>query len=205
LEHILENVPTSLVKWAQHLSVLRWINVEPLRNLAEGLQLVAAGRGDAYYLELIGQMQAHHLLYWNVGKAVYESDPALRRLLAHFLELEDTGQFRSLHVAAYEYHRNHLERYPAYLSRYVPEAAYHSAVASRGQALPQGLATFRDWWETFLVGQAIDIPEPWQELCEVLKEDYELRELLPAGEYELLCSDACKRAGSASDTFTTKE
>jgi hypothetical protein len=202
MEYILDKVPGSLAQLAQHFGILRWINVEPLRDLAEGLGLIDAGRGDAHYLELIGQLQAHHLLYWNVDKASYEFDQALRRLLAHSLELDDTERFRKVHLAAYEYHRSHLERYPAYLARYVPEAAYHSAIASRSQALPQGMSAFRDWWGRFLSRQAISDPEPWKELFDVLRKDDELREALPAGEYDLLCSDARGRAGVNTGALT---
>ncbi len=143
-----------MAQLARPASVLRWVNVEPLRYLAERLGLVSAGRGDADYLDLIGQLQAQHLLYWNVEAATYKSDPAVRRLLAHGLELEDADAFRNAHLAAAEYHTNHLKRFPQYLARYVPEVAYHKSVLTRCGLLPPEVVSFADWWQQFLADSA---------------------------------------------------
>ena len=197
-KRIFDKVPESLAQLARHASVLRWVNVDPLRHLAEALGLAGPGRGDAYYLDLIGQLQAHHLLYWNVNAASYESDPALRRLLAHSLELDDGKRFQAAHLAAYNYHDKHLERFPQYLARYVPEVIYHRAILARRGPLPQEVSTFQTWWEQFLSEQAPRDSEPWGELVDALEKDTELREVLPVEDYERLCSEARGRATIAA-------
>jgi hypothetical protein len=187
-QHVFDKVPELLAQLAQHASVLRWVNVEPLRYLAETLGLAGSSHGDAYYLDLIGQLQAHHLLYWDVDAANYGFDPALRHLLAHSLELDDAEQFQKVHLTAFEYHRGHLERHPQYLARYVPEAAYHHAIGVRRKPLLHRVPAFQSWWERFLSEQATQDAEPWSELIDALEEDTELRSVLPAEEYESLCS-----------------
>jgi hypothetical protein len=197
-KQILDKVPESLTQLARHANVLRWVNIEPLRYLAEALGLADPDRGDAYYLDLIGQLQAHHLLYWNVDTASYESDRALRRLLAYSLKLDDVKRFRAAHLAAYDYHRGHLERYPQYLARYVPEAAYHHAIVAQRAPLPREVPAFQAWWEEFLSEQTLRDSEPWSELFSALERDTELREMLPVEEYERLCSEARDRAAASA-------
>jgi len=199
-EQIFDKVPESLSQLARHASVLRWVNVEPLRHLAEALGLADPGRGDAYYLELIGQLQAHHILYWDFDTASYESDPAVRWLLAHSLELNDPEQFQKAHLAAYEYHLGHLERHPQYLARYVPEAAYHHAIVARLEPLPQEVAAFQTWWERFLSMKAPRDSEPWNELVDALEEDAELGEVLAVEDYERLYLKVRERAATATTT-----
>jgi len=190
IDEILKTVPELLAKLARYASVLRWVSVEPLRFLAERLGLVEPGRGDAYYLDdLIGELQAHHLLYWNSSKSSYEPDPALRRLLTYFLQLDEPTRFCEAHLAAFDFHRSHLSEYPQYLARYVPELAYHRAILDRCELPEPQPPTFQMWWEQFLSEKAPGNPEPWAELIETLKRDEELRGL-SRGDYELLYSEA---------------
>jgi len=192
---ILKAVPEQSAKLAKPASVLRWVSVEPLRSLAETLGLVERGRGDAYYLdELIGGLQAHHLLYWNSDRNSYEFDPTLRRLLVHFLELDDPALFCEAHCAAFDFHYGHLNEYPQYLARYVPELAYHSATLYRCERLEQQPPTLQTWWEQFFSQKALPNPEPWAELVQALDQDDELKEILPSEDYERLYSEACRRA-----------
>ena len=168
----------------------------PLRHLAEALGLTEPGGGDARYLDLIGQLQAHHLLYWDVDTASYKSDPAVRQLLAYSLELDDGEQFRRAHLAAYQYHRDHLERHPQYLARYVPEAAYHGAILAQGRSLPDGVPSFGGWWAQFSPSQAPRYAEAWHELAATLEKDDELSQVLSADEYERLSSEAQEHAAA---------
>lgn len=184
----------SLARLAWRASVLRWVNVEPLRHLATVLDLAESDRGDAHYLNLIGQLQAHHLLYWNVDTASYESGPALRRLLAHSLELDDLRSFRAAHLAAFNFHREHLEQYPQYLARYVPEVAYHRTILTHSEPLESEPPDLQAWWEQFVSEQAPAYAEPWAELIEALEQDTELQYVLPAEDYERIYSEAQKRA-----------
>jgi len=198
---ILKTVPELPAKLARYVSVLRWVSVEPLRFLAENMDLVEPGRGDAYYLDaLIAELQAHHLLYWNSNKNTYEPDPVLRRLLAYFLELDEPTRFYEAHLAAFDFHRSHLSEYPQYLARYVPELAYHHAILDRCEPREAQPPILRVWWEQFLSEQAPAHPEPWAELVEALEQDAELRDVLPVRDYELLYSDARRRGTKPADS-----
>jgi hypothetical protein len=201
VDEILEDVPEEAAMLARYASVLRWVNVEPLRSFAEDLGLVEAGRGDAYYLDdLIGRLQAHHLLYWSIDRNTYEPDPVLRRLLTYFLELNEPARFRAAHLAAFDFHREHLSRYPQYLDRYVTELAYHRAVLARADSLspfepvePQP-PTLQEWWEQFLSQKAPPNPERWAELAKALEQDAELKDVLPPKDYARLRAEAQARA-----------
>lgn len=195
---ILRNIPKSLLLLAQVTCVLRWANVEPMRYLAEKLGLVEGKSGEAFYLDLIGRLQAHHLLYWDIQTSSYVCDPAVRRLIAHTLELEKQDLFIRAHMAANEFHRNHLQQYPDYLARYVPEVAYHTAILSSHNQPPQ--ETFHAWWDAFLA-YAPKHSAPWQELQDALwnlqtdaPSDKELLEVLGNEEYVWLVEQARTRS-----------
>ncbi len=191
----LSELPANLARLA---CVLRWISVEPLRFLAERMRLLKESRGDAYYLDLIARLQSHHLLYWNSVENSYEFDPVLRRLLAHFLELGTAAQFGAAHLAAFDFHREHLGQYPQYLARYVPELAYHRTILTHCQLPEAQPPALRDWWGQFLQdSRAPRHPEPWAELAQALEHDQELHDLLPAEDYTHLHSEAKQRAASA--------
>ncbi len=195
IDKILKPVPEPLEKLAKRASVLRWVSVEPLRFLAESSGLVEPGRGDAYYLDdLIGRLQAHHLLYWNSDKNSYEPDPVLRRLLTYFLGLDEPTRSYKAHLAAFNFHRGHLSEYPQYLARYVPELAYHRAILDRCELWDPQLPTLQAWWEQFLLKRVPTSREPWTELIEALERDKELQGMLPVEDYERLYSEAEKRA-----------
>lgn len=191
---ILTEVPVLTAKLAMYASVLRWVSVESICFLAEDLAIAEGKRGDAYYSNLIRELQAHHLLYWNRDKNCYEPDPVLRRLLACFLELEEPMLFRAAHLAAFNFHCEHLSQYPQYLARYVPELAYHRTMLARCELLERQPPTFWAWWQQFLVDKAPTSPEPWDELIKALAKDKELRNALPVKDYERLCSESQKRA-----------
>jgi hypothetical protein len=192
---ILAKVPEPLAQLAQYISVLRWVNVEPLQHLMKQLNLPGARERDAYYLNLIGQLQTHRLLYWNTDRANYEIAPAIRRILAHSLELDDAPDFSQAHFAAYDYHRNHLERFSQYLARYVPELAYHCTMLTRGSFSGE-TPSFGVWWEHFLAKHPQPDPASWKELSDALEQDIELRETLPVEEHNRLLSDARARAAA---------
>lgn len=194
IAEILKEVPEQSAELARYISVLRWVGVEPIRFLAEDSGIAEGKRGDAYYVDLTRELQAYHLLYWNRDKNYYEPDPVLRRLLAYFLELDEPLRFRAAHRAAFNFHGEHLSQYPQYLARYVPELMYHRAMLARCKLLEPQPPTFWAWWQQFLVDKAPTSPEPWAELIKALGEDKELRNALPAKDYERLCSESQKRA-----------
>jgi hypothetical protein len=199
IDKILETVKEPLAKLAKPASVLRWVSVEPFRFLAESLGLVERGRGDGYYSnELIPELQSHHLLYWNSDKNSYEPDPVLRRLMAYFLELDEPTRFYEAHLAALDFHRDHLSGYPQYLARYVPELAYHRAILDRCEAPEPQPLPLQAWWEQFLSEKAPMNPEPWADLVEALEQDRELKDVLPAEDYKRLHVEAQKRAAGAA-------
>lgn len=197
ITEILNRVPILPARLARYASVLRWVSVEPLRFLAEKLSLVESGHGDAYYLDqIIGALQAHHLLYWNSEENCYEFDAVLRRLLANFLELDEPVRFCEAHLAAFEFHRDHLDKYPQYLARYVPELAYHRAVLAH-TSLGSQPPTLQEWLIPF-TEKAPSHSEPWRELVKALDQDAELQAALSAGDYGYLHSEAQKRAANAA-------
>jgi hypothetical protein len=191
---MLKTMPESSAKLARHASVLRWVSVEPLRCLAEKLSLAEPRRGDAYYLNLIEGLQAHHLLYWNSTENSYAFDPVLRRLLAHFLELGAPAQFAAAHNAAFTFHDGHLRQFPEYLARYLPELAYHRAILAQCELSGPLPPPLRTWWEEFLARKVPPHPEPWSELVKALEQDEELQRLLSPGDYKYLYSEAKQRA-----------
>jgi hypothetical protein len=197
-EQIFGRIPRPLADLSRHLCVLRWVNVEPLGELAAKLKLDPGS-------DPIGTLQLYHLLYWDTDTASYTFAPAVRRLLAHFLELDDPAEFRQAHLAAYDYHRGHLEQLPQYLARYVPEAAYHHAIAARGGALPEGVPAFTTWWNDFLAAHAPQDTASWSELAEALEGDAELAGVLPAAEYEGLCAQAWERVAAAEQRSERSE
>jgi hypothetical protein len=179
---------------ARYVSVLRWVSIEPLRSLIEALKLVEDKRGDAFYIERIGELQACHLLYWNSSKNAYDVDRELRRLLAHSLELEQPDKFRAAHLAALDFHKRHLDNQPQYLDRYLPELIYHSTILD--PLLRSQLQTWRAWWTEFLK-KAPAHPEPWTELLKALEQDGELKETLETEDYDSLLSEAQRRSSGA--------
>ena len=158
--------------------------------------MAAADRSDVYYLDLIGQLQAHHLLYWNVENASYEFTATLRHLLAHGLELDDPQSFAAAHLAAYNYHRKHIEAFPQYLGRYVPEAAYHGSVLATNGMFPTDIPTFASWWKKFLADAPDDV-EPWDELRLAMESDAELPVVMPSQDYQLLRASVLMQSTAA--------
>jgi len=184
---------------ARIVSVLRWISVEPFRFLVEKMSLIEHGRGDVFYLDLIAALQTNHILYWNSDRKYYEFDPVLRHLLEHFLELSVPDQFSSAHLAAFQFHYDHLDRYPQYLAHYVPELAYHRSILDQYVSINPYPATVQDWWEQFLEKKAFGISsEPWRELLVVLENDVELQRLSPY-DYAKLVGKTRERSVSISD------
>jgi hypothetical protein len=199
IDEVLHPLSQLEVEIARNISVLRWISVEPFRFLAEKMNFVDHGRGDVYYLDLIAMLQAHHILYWDSNQKNYEFDPVLRHLLMHFLELAAPSQFALAHLSAFEFHRDHLDRYPQYLARYVPELAYHCIILSQCASFEPPVPTVQDWWERFLEKTATDTsPEPWEEMRVALEQDIELQKLSPV-DYESLITKTKARATSLLD------
>lgn len=181
---IVERIDQETAAWAESVVVLRWVNVGPLRSVAEALGLAASDEPDAFYLERMGDFQANQLLYWDIDSASYQFDKALRRALAHSLELEMSDRYRAAHTAAYSYHRTHLEEFPQYLVRYVPEVLFHWSALS-GQGLPEGVPAFSEWWSGFCSKQAPSDAQPWEELKAAIKMDDEL-DAVPEGDLQLV-------------------
>jgi len=179
-DHILAKAPETILPLVRPAAVLRWVNVEPLRHLAEELKLAPRGKSESYYLDLIGQLQSCHLVYWDVGKGVFVFPWATRSLLAHDLELAHPQLFQAAHVAAYGFHYRHVQDFPAYLTYYVPEAAYHWGIL-RKLALPPppNMIDFPGWWRDRLAQGALKDVALLSELREATETDTELREVWP--------------------------
>lgn len=194
VDYFLETVPADLWRVARALSVLRRVNVDPLRYLAEGMNLVQGTHGEMYYQNLIGQLQSSHLLYWIIDAASYEEDPTVRRLIAHFEELDSARSFEQAHQKALEYYQEHLSKFPESLARYMPEIAYHMMVLERRNALPEKMPPFAKWWEQFLASDLPFAREPWAELAKAWQNDKELCEVMGTVERARLSEQAQRRA-----------
>jgi hypothetical protein len=187
----------AIEKIARHTCVLRWISVEPLKDLCEALHLQPAGQPDADYQNLLDELQKHHLIYWNSAKNVLEADSVLRKLLSYDLELMSPEQFAQAHLAAYHFHESHLNNLPQYLERYIPEMAFHRANLLRFPMAKKGLPKLTAWWSSFLE-RGPTIPEPWQELADAWLMDEELKAILPKADYDLILKETYKQSQSWS-------
>lgn len=193
VEEALESLEEPLHPLARPASLLRWLNVEPLRALVETLGLGQADRGDAYYMRIIEALQAQHLLYWHTNKKGYQPDPVLRALVSAYLERAQPELFLAVHRAALSFHDGRLEKQPSYLSTFLPEIMYHYVQLCRREPAGQRPA-FGDWWAQFLrQDSGPRDATPWQELVEALENDQELISLAPE-ESKMVVSDAETRA-----------
>ncbi len=183
-DHILAKAPDAIQFFAKTAAVLRWVNVEPLRFLAEQIGKEAlgwdpAGRRDAYYLELIGQLQSSYLVYLDEGKGVYVFPWGIRRLLTYELQLSKPQLFQKAHLAAYNFHCGHIRMFPAYLAYYVPEAAYHWCVLRQVESRLPNILDFPTWWRGFVTEGGVRNLEWWPELEKIIEADMELKEIWP--------------------------
>lgn len=178
-DHILAKVPEAVLPVARAAAVLRWVNVEPLRHLVEATSVEPVGRNDAYYLELIGHLQASYLLYWDIGKGVFVFPWAIRNLLAENLRLSNLQLFQKAHSAAYAFHRWHTDTFPAHLMHYVPEAAYHWGVLNHWELLTPNDVDLASWWKGFVDRKVLDDVDLLVELKGAVEADAELGEVAP--------------------------
>ncbi|MDX9833295.1 MAG: hypothetical protein RBU35_23700 [Anaerolineae bacterium] len=193
VEEALESLEESLHPLARPASLLRWLNVEPLRALVEALGLGQADRGDAYYMRIIEALQAQHLLYWHTNKKGYQPDPVLRALVSAYLERAQPELFLAVHRAALSFHDGRLEKQPSYLSTFLPEIMYHYVQLYRREPAGERPA-FGDWWAQFLrQDSGPRDATSWQELVEALENDQELMALAPR-ESKMVISEAETRA-----------
>lgn len=196
-DEFLADVPSQLRPLAKAISVLRRVRAEQLRSLIAALgpdQLVPAGTRDMD--DVIDQLQACHLLYWNSSRKTDEMDAVVRQILAYRLELDDSSSFLMAHRAAYRLQRDQLSRYPDNLDRYVPELVYHHAVlAARGQVSPE--PDLGEWWDQFETERAPREAAPWDALGAALDEDDELKKQSP-GAWEKLRSAARQHGSEGS-------
>jgi len=167
-----------IAKVAKYISILRWVSAESLRSLIEKLDASQLGRGDVYFLDQIASLQSNHLLYWNSSQKNYELDTVLRHIITHFLEIDDLHLFGLANSYAFTFHLEHLEKYPQYLARYIPELVFHRALLKRCTLLDSQPITFQKWWETFLATKSSEVStDAWKELLVRLKNDDELCKL----------------------------
>ncbi len=195
-EQVFGQVPPLVSRLACDLSILRWVNEDALRKLVIDLGL-DLGRGPLHD-DPIGALQSYHLLYWDTELSSYTFAPTVRRLLARSLELDNPAEFSKAHCTAYRYHQEHLDKAPLLLAHYLPEAAYHYAMAGRSGALLADVQGFESWWQGFLSERAPAEGGPWKELARTVKNDVELKEVLSTEEYERLYVQARERAQAGS-------
>ncbi len=186
ITEIFSPLDATIAKMAKYISVLRWISAESLRFLTEKIDANQQGRGDVYFLDQIASLQSNHLLYWNSSQKNYEFDTVLRRIVTHFLEIDDFNLFGLANLNAFTFHLEHLEKYPQYLARYIPELVYHRALLERSKLIVEKPLTFQEWWKEFLETRSNEISiHAWTELLARLKNDEELYRVA-SKEYETL-------------------
>jgi len=222
---ILRDVPEELKEIARQASVLRWINYEPLSFLAKYLNLedeeaIETGIAsdlysteEGYYLDIIGQLQEATVLDWNVAEADFRIPLPLRQLLDHALELRNPNAYGLAHQAALIFHLDHLERYPNYLARYVPQAFYHNLRLNELESKLVGSDSYDVFFRNITMAGPIDNWWPfhfdqqwakhdqappsqvvWQELAEALEKDEELKALMHPLTYKSFLKEAKQRA-----------
>lgn len=195
IAEVLSALDGSLHDQALAVSILRWVNIESLRRVSEKTGLEPEGLGDGHYLDqVIGEMQAHHLLNWSSNRNCWVMDPVLRCLMAHSLEIRDPGQFVKTHQAAYDYYTSQLQKYPAYLEDYVPELAFHLGWLLKYGDSDAARAKFTAWWKKFPPAANPPQPERWEKLLVVLEQDDESRENLPETIQQLLTAKSAQYA-----------
>lgn len=193
VNEIFSSLDAPITKIAKYISILRWISAESLRFLIEKLDASQLGRGDVYFLDQIASLQSNHLLYWNSSQKNYELDSVLRNIMTHFLEIDDLHLFGLANLHAFTFHLEHLDKYPQYLARYIPELIYHRTLLKRCTSLENPPITFQKWWEGFLANKSSEVSvDAWKELLVRLKNDDELCRLAN-DEYTTLLSYTEKR------------
>lgn len=208
-DHILAKAPQAILSLVRPAAVLRWINVEPLRHLAEAVGRDVLGwdpveKSEAHYLELLGQLQSSYLVYWDIGKGAYVFPWATRGLLAHDLKLNKPQLFQKAHAAAYGFHRGHVEGFPAYLTHYLPEAAYHWGVL-RKLVPPPSVIDFSGWWRSVIGQRRLRETEVLAELKEVIETDAELQEVWPEAPEVILSEVQMQERGHRHDRVDYQE
>lgn len=196
MEEVLKDTPELAARLAKYASSLRWFDVDQLRFLSEGLDLVRPDLGNAYYTRLITDLQSHHLVHWNGVCKEYRFDQTLRWLLCHLTELEEPAKLCKAHQLAFRFYAAHLNEYPQYLARYLPELAYHRAILDRCNVAPSEFPAFESWWARFRDRNVSIDPASWAALVNELEQDTELRENLSDRTYRDILSSARGRIGS---------
>lgn len=200
INEIFSPLSESMAKITKYISVLRWVSAESLRYLTEKLNVKQQGHGDVYYLDQITTLQSNHLLYWNNMQKNYEFDTVLRQLMTHFLEIDDSHLFGLANMNAFTFHLEHLDKYPQYLARYIPELLYHRALLEKCASTENAPIKFQEWWGQFLITNSTTIStDVWKELLIRLEQDEELHKLA-LDDYEILFSDTKAKVNSKEIT-----
>ena len=181
-QDVVHTLPDDSRPFLSPTSVLRWINVGPLKSALEANSLTQKGKRDNFYLDIIGEMQGAGIAYWDNKKAAYVIAPQIRPLLERYFELSSPQACYNAHQTAFDYHRQHLKDYPQYVHHCLPEAAYHAGRMTQinnrwslehKEEVAEVMNT--DYWNG-LIGSLKGQREDWKSMAEVLAGDTELKD-----------------------------
>ncbi|GAB4535005.1 MAG: hypothetical protein Kow0063_18760 [Anaerolineae bacterium] len=166
--HLLRSVSSELADMLRALCVLRAIREEALPYL------LADKKNGERYRDLLDELEATPLVWWDSDQGTYLMPDSLRRLLSLRLRLQEPELFSKRHRQAAEYYFHVIEKNPYDCASYLIEALYHMAYGYAGQ-LPEMLEKLLNQvltTDNFTVGGA-------EFLLEKLRKDDELRAAFP--------------------------
>lgn len=176
VKSILEGVDGERAEIARKISVLRRVDIEPVRALLRAVGHPLAQGSERAIDDLILALRNDHLLYWDGERKTYAFDAALRRVLADALRLAERSDFEKAITAAGDFYFARMNSVQAYLPWDLHEYLFARCLALRAQEA--GEAAVREVFKELrelpaLAGRA--------ELLDALEQDKELAALLPAG------------------------
>lgn len=93
-DELLSSLAPPQRRLAKTASALPWINIGPLRAIAEALRIEAPNQTDDYYDHLIDAYQQAALVHWSFESSNYLMDPSVRSTLRSALRLADEDDWR---------------------------------------------------------------------------------------------------------------
>jgi hypothetical protein len=176
VKNILQGVERERAEIARWISVLRRVDIEPVRAVLAAAGHPLAQGSERAIDDLILALRNDHLLYWDGERKTYAFDAALRRVLADALRLAERSDFEKAISAAGLFYFARMNSVQAYLPSDLHEYLFARCLALRAQEA--GEAAVREVFKELrelpaLAGRA--------ELLDALEQDKELAALLPAG------------------------
>lgn len=182
VKNILEGVEPERAEIARLISVLRRVDIEPMRAVLVATKHPLAEGNERVIDDMILTLRNDHLLYWDSDRKTYAFDAALRRVLADLLRLADGERFQQGNAAAAEFYRRRIQSDQTYLPWDFCELLFACCLASeteqaREPAVRGALAEAQG----FLGRRPVPAADQRAETLGALERDGELLALLPKG------------------------